>query len=265
MDLGINNKIALVTGAASGIGLSTAKMLLDEGVSVIFTDKDDEQLGQISKEMANTKKAFFYTADITNQNELKKMHQKVSDNVGTIDILVQSAGIAGEQGLFHELDDETWVNTLEVDLMGTVRVIKEFLPDLRTGGWGRLVLLSSENAEQPYKDEIPYNCSKAAILSLAKGLSSTYAEEGLLVNSVSPAFIESAMTDGLIENKQKELDISKDEAIQAFLENKKPHLTLNRRGEAEEAAAVIVFLCSEQASFVNGANYRVDAGSVATI
>ena len=149
--------------------------------------------------------------------------------------------------------------------MGTVRTIKEFLPDLRTGGWGRLILLSSENAEQPYKDEIPYDCSKAAILALSKGLSSTYAEEGLLVNSVSPAFIESSMTDELIENKAEELNTTKDKAIQEFLENKKPHLTLNRRGKAEEVAAVITFLCSEQASFVNGSNYRVDAGSVATI
>jgi len=265
MDLGIEKKVALVTGAASGIGLATAKMLLDEGATVVFTDKDGDNLTRISNDLGNPKKAFFYTANITNQNDLKVLHQNVSENVGTIDILVQSAGIAGEQGLFHELSDETWTNTLEVDLMGTVRTIKEFLPDLRTGGWGRLILLSSENAEQPYKDEIPYDCSKAAILALSKGLSSTYAEEGLLVNSVSPAFIESSMTDELIENKAEELNTTKDKAIQEFLENKKPHLTLNRRGKAEEVAAVITFLCSEQASFVNGSNYRVDAGSVATI
>lgn len=265
MDLGIDGKIALVTGAASGIGLATAKMLLNEGTTVIFTDKDNEQLNQVSNEVNKTEKAFFYSADITSQDDLKELHQKVSDNVGRIDILVQSAGIAGEQGLFHELDDETWVNTLKVDIMGPVRVIKEFLPDLRTGGWGRLVLLSSENGVQPYEDETPYNCSKAALLALSKGLSSTYAEEGLTVNSVSPAFIESAMTDELVEQEAEEINGTKDEAIQSFLNNKKPHLTLNRRGKAEEAAAVIVFLCSDQASFVNGSNYRVDAGSVATI
>lgn len=264
MDLGIDGKIALVTGAASGIGLSTAKMLLEEGTTVIFTDKDHQQLDQVSNEVNNTK-AFFYSADITSQDDLKELHQKISDNVGTIDILVQSAGIAGEQGLFHELSDETWVNTLEVDVMGPVRVIKEFLPDLRTGGWGRLMILSSENGVQPYEDETPYNCAKAALLALSKGLSNTYAEEGLTVNSVSPAFIESAMTDELVEKEAEEINGTKEDAIQSFLENKKPHLTLNRRGKAEEAAAVIVFLCSDQASFVNGSNYRVDAGSVATI
>lgn len=265
MDLGISGKIALVTGADSGIGWETARILLEEGASVILTDKDPVKLTTAAERIGHPNQVFFYPADITNREELKELHQKIAAKIGKIDILVQSAGITGAQGLFHELDDEGWTETLEVDLLGPVRLVNEFLPDLRAGGWGRLVFLASEDAVQPYDDELPYCCAKAGILALSKGLSRTYAREGLLVNSVSPAFIETPMTDAMMEKRSKELQVSKDEAIQSFLDQKRPYLELKRRGQTEEVAAVIAFLCSDKASFVNGSNYRVDAGSVATI
>lgn len=265
MDLGINGKTALVTGAVSGIGRETARQLLDEGATVILTDKKIEPLEQVYEEFNKKGSLFYYPADITSQHDLKKLHEEIADKVGEIDILVQSAGTVGAQGLFHEIDDAGWVETIEDDLLGPVRVITEFLPDLRKGGWGRIVLLSSENGLQPYDDEIPYCCAKAGILALSKGLSQTYAKEGLLVNAVSPAFIETSMTDSMMEKRAEELDVSVDEAIESFLDEKRPHMALKRRGKVEEVAAVIAFLCSDKASFVNGSNYRVDSGSVAAI
>lgn len=265
MDLGISGKIALITGADSGIGWETARVLLEEGATVILTDKELDSLTQAAEKLGQSDKVFYYPADITSLNDLKTIHQKIAKDIGKIDILVQSAGITGAQGLFHELDDAGWTNTIEVDLLGPVRLVNEFLPDLRTGGWGRIVFIASEDAVQPYDDEIPYCCAKAGILALSKGLSRTYAREGLLVNSVSPAFIETPMTDAMMEKRAEELNVSKEEAIQSFLDKKRPYLELKRRGQAEEVAAVIAFLCSDKASFVNGSNYRVDAGSVATI
>lgn len=269
MDLGIKNKIALVTGAATGIGAATARQLLQEEAIVVLSDIEKEALEKTAKELTEevgtSGKVFSYPADITNQTDLKEMHEYIENEVGVIDILVQNAGISGEQGLFHELEDEVWVTTIETDLIGPVRLVREFLPDLRQGGWGRLVLLSSENAVQPYEDELPYDCAKAALLAFGKGLSNTYAEEGLLINVVSPAFIETNMTDELIEQEMKESNQSEDEVIEKFLNEKKPFMAIKRRGKAEEAAAVITFLCSDKASFVNGSNYRVDGGSVATI
>lgn len=265
MELGISGKTALITGADSGIGWETARVLLEEGATVILTDKYPEKLTQAAEKLGPTNNVFYYPADITSIEDLKLLHQNIAEEVGKIDILVQSAGITGAQGLFHELDDAGWTNTIETDLLGPVRLVNEFLPDLRTGGWGRLVFIASEDAVQPYDDEIPYCCAKAGILALSKGLSRTYASEGLLVNSVSPAFIETPMTDAMMEKRSEELGVSKEEAIQSFLDKKRPYLELKRRGQAEEVAAVIAFLCSDKASFVNGSNYRVDAGSVATI
>ncbi|MEQ4523819.1 SDR family NAD(P)-dependent oxidoreductase, partial [Nocardioides kribbensis] len=107
--------------------------------------------------------------------------------------------------------------------------------------------------------------AKAGVLAFAKGLSRTYAEEGLLVNCVSPAFIKTPMTDAMMEKRSKEIGSSVDEAIESFLDEERPYMELGRRGLPEEVASVVAFLCSDRASFVNGSNYRVDSGSVATI
>lgn len=264
MELGLQGKIALVTGADSGIGLATAKQLVKEGTTVILTDKETESLKEAADQFDSGANVFYHPADITKVSDLEALHQFISEKVGKIDILVQSAGITGAQGLFHEIDDAGWVDTVEVDLLGPVRVVREFLADLRAGGWGRLVLLASEDGVQPYDDELPYCCSKAGILAFAKGLSQTYAKEGLLVNCVSPAFIHTPMTDAMMDKRKAELDVTKEEAIESFLDEKRPFMALKRRGEPEEVASVITFLCSDKASFVNGSNYRVDSGSVAT-
>lgn len=265
MELGLKDKVALVTGAASGIGKETTRVLLEEGATVVMTDLDEEDLKQTAMELTEKDKLLYFPADIRSLDSLKQLHDYIRKSLGTIDILVQNAGVTGAQGLFHTLTDEDWVYTIEQNLHGPVRVTREFLPDLRANGWGRLIFISSENAVQPYKDELPYDSAKAAVLSFSKGLSRSYAKEGLLVNTVSPAFIETPMTDRMMEKRSEENNVSFDEAVESFLDEERPHIELKRRGQVEEVAAVIAFLCSEKASFVNGANYRVDGGSVATI
>ncbi|WP_251451022.1 SDR family oxidoreductase [Microbacterium sp. Marseille-Q6648] len=266
MDLGITGKKALVTGGDSGIGWHTARMLLDEGATVVISDQDQESLDAAATELRAPKgRLHAFAADITSLDSLSALHEQVQQAVGDIDILVQSAGVTGAQGLFHEITDEGWTKTIDIDLLGPVRLVRQFLPSLRKGGWGRLVFLASEDAVQPYDDELPYCAAKAGILALAKGLSRSYAREGLLVNCVSPAFIHTPMTDAMMQKRSKELGVPTKQAIASFLDEERPYMELKRRGEPEEVAAVVAFLCSGLASFVNGSNYRVDSGSVATI
>ena len=195
MDLGLTGKTALVTGADSGIGWQTARLLLAEGATVVLSDREQGELdAAVARLDAPEGRAHGFAADVTNVDELAALHEQVRDAVGEIDVLVQCAGVTGAQGPFHEIDDEGWVSTIETDLLGPVRLVREFLPDLRSGGWGRLVLTASEDAVQPYDDELPYCAAKAGVLAFAKGLSRSYALEGLLVNAVSPAFIETPMT-----------------------------------------------------------------------
>jgi NAD(P)-dependent dehydrogenase (short-subunit alcohol dehydrogenase family) len=266
MELGISGRTALVTGGDSGIGWHTARLLLSEGVTVVLSDKDQDELDKAAAKLeAPEGRLHAFAADVTDVDALAELHRRTAEAVGGIDILVQASGVTGAQGLFHEIDDEGWTSTIEIDLMGPVRLTREFLPDLRAGGWGRIVYLASEDAVQPYDDELPYCSAKAGVLALAKGLSRSYAREGLLVNAVSPAFIHTPMTDAMMEKRSKQLGVDVDEAIESFLDEERPYMELKRRGEPDEVANVIVFLCSDAASFVNGSNYRVDSGSVATI
>ncbi|MCL8024845.1 SDR family NAD(P)-dependent oxidoreductase [Nocardioides bruguierae] len=268
MDLGITGRTALVTGGDSGIGWNTARLLLDEGATVILSDMDEQSLAASAEKLeAPEGRLHTVTADLSTDEACQALGARVEEILdgGSLDILVHCAGVTGAQGLFHEIDDEGWVSTLTTDLLAPVRVTRAVLPALRRGGWGRAVFLASEDAVQPYDDEIPYCSAKAGVLAFAKGLSQTYAGEGLLVNCVSPAFIHTPMTDKMMERRSKMEDMSFDEAVETFLSDQRPHMELGRRGEPDEVANVIVFLCSEAASFVNGSNYRVDAGSVATI
>ncbi|WP_432564054.1 SDR family NAD(P)-dependent oxidoreductase [Kineococcus sp. SYSU DK003] len=263
MDLELTGRTALVTGGDSGIGWHTAKLLVAEGATVAITDVDQEILDEAAAELPGDVLAV--AADLTDPADVERLHREVTHALGDPDVLVHAAGITGAQGLFHEIDEDGWRSTLETDFFAAVRVVRAFLDGMRRGGWGRIVLLASEDAVQPYEDELPYCAAKAAVLSLVKGLSKTYGGEGVLVNAVSPAFIATPMTDAMMAKRSQEKGVDVDEAIRTFLDEERPFMELKRRGRPEEVAAVIAFLASERASFVNGSNYRVDSGSVATI
>ncbi len=265
MDLGLKEKKALIVGSDSGIGYATAQALLAEGATVIITGTKEEKLEQAAADLNDPENVYSYLVDVADSDSVKALHDKIAEDVGSIDILVHGAGISGASGYFHEMSETDWLETLNINLMGAVRTVQEFLPDLRANGWGRIILISSENGKQPYIDEVPYDCAKSGLLTLTKALSKTYAKEGVLVNAVSPAFIETPMTDAMMEERAEELGVSKEEAIESFLDEERPGIELKRRGKPEEVAAAIAFLCSEKASFINGSNYRVDAGSVSTI
>ncbi|MEH2145782.1 SDR family NAD(P)-dependent oxidoreductase [Nostoc sp.] len=265
MDLGVKGKVAVITGGNSGIGKATAKLLAEEGAKVTIIDQTSESLQMAAEDLRKSGEIFTVKADLTQPKEVEAAKQQILERFGTVHILVHAAGITGATGDFLELSDQEWYKTIDVDLMATVRTCRAFIGAMRETGWGRVILISSEDALQPYPEEIPYCACKAAILNLAKNLSKAYAKDGVLVNAVSPAYIATPMTDAMMEKRSKQLGVSFDEAIDSFLDEQRPHIELKRRGKPEEVAAVIGFLCSEQSSFVVGSNYRVDGGSVASL
>ncbi len=268
MDLHIENKTALITGSDSGIGLQTALLLAREGANLVLNDLKEDLLkdasAKVKEHMQDKKNLFTIAADLTDNAAVEDMARQVQETFGGADILVNCAGARGAAGDFLTLSDQDWQKTIDTDLMAAVRVCRAFIPQMRTKSWGRIVLVASENVLQPYPEESPYNACKAAIVNLTKCLSRAYASDGVLVNCVSPAYVATPMTDQMMEELSEEKGLSFDEAVDWFLENKRPHIAVHRRGRAEEVAAVIGFLCSEAASYVNGSNYRVDGGSVET-
>ena len=201
MNLGIKGKVAVITGADSGLGKATAKILASEGASVLLTDLTQEGLEKAAEEVrqqaADGAEVAHKVADLTNYEQVKALAEKVQQNMGGADILAHCAGARGAAGDFLELSDQDWMKTIDIDLMGSVRVCRAFLPQLRQKGWGRIVLISSENALQPYEEESPYNACKAAIINLSKCLSRAYGPDGVLINTVSPAYIKTPMTDAI--------------------------------------------------------------------
>lgn len=265
MNLDIAGKIALVTGADSGMGKETARMLLEEGVRVAISDQPGGDLDSSVEDLKAHGEIIAVEADLTKLDDVTALFEKVRAKLGEPDILVNCAGVTGATGDFLDVDDAGWQSTIDINLMGAVRVCREAIPAMRASKWGRIVLMSSEDAVQPYVDELAYCASKAGISSLSKGLSKAYGCDNVLVNTVSPAFIATPMTDKMMQKRADEKGTSFDEAIETFLEEERPGMTLKRRGTAEEVASAIVFLCSERASFINGADIRVDSGSVMTV
>ncbi len=265
LDLGIGGKVALVAGGNSGIGKATAKLLASEGANVAIVGKTQSKLDNAAAELDKMGEVVPIQADLTRLDAVDMVKRAVLDRFGGVDILVNTVGITGPTKDFLDLTDKDWYDTLEVDFMAAVRLCRAFLPLMQDSGWGRVVLVASEDALQPYTDEIPYCAAKAAVLNLAKNLSKAYAKDSVLVNSVSPAFIASPMTDAMMSKRAEKLEVKFDQAVESFLDEERPHLELHRRGKVQEVAAVITFLCSQQSSFVVGANYRVDGGSVASM
>ncbi|WBO21366.1 SDR family NAD(P)-dependent oxidoreductase [Sphingomonas abietis] len=265
MKLDIAGRIALVTGADSGIGQETARKLLEEGVRVAISDQPG---GQLDKSLATLKplgEVVAFEADVTKLDSVQALYGKVREALGDPDILVNAAGVTGATGDFVEVDDAGWLETLNINLMGAVRMAREAIPAMRAKQWGRIVLIGSEDGVQPYIDELAYCASKAGIINLAKGLSKAYGGDNVLVNTVSPAFIATPMTDKMMQKRAEEKGVDFDEAVTSFLAEERPGMALKRRGTPQEVADMIVFLCSERASFINGSNMRVDSGSVMTI
>ena len=263
MNLGIEGKIAVVTGGASGIGRETARRLASEGTRIALVDINGRALERAANDIGEP--VIPVQADLTDRSQVSGVAETIRDRLGQPSILVCAAGITGAKGDPLNLSDGDWLEAWQTDFMSVVRTMRAFVPAMARSGWGRAVVLTSENAMQPYEEEAVYNTAKAALLNFSKGLSHIYARQGVLINAVSPAFIETPMTDEMMDKRAERMGVSREEAINTFLKEERPHLELKRRGKPEEVAAVIAFLCSEVASFVVGANYRVDGGSVATM
>jgi 3-oxoacyl-[acyl-carrier protein] reductase len=266
MELGLEGKVALVTGASKGIGKAIAGALAAEGCRVVLCARGEEELEAAAEEIsAAGGVAHAVTANMSDADEINRLAEETVSRFGAVDVLVNNAGGIGNPLSFEELSDEDWIGVLELNLLSAVRLTRAVLPHMREQGWGRIINVASESGIQPDPFMPHYNASKAALINLTKSLSKAYAEDGILVNAVSPAAVRTPLVERMFSDMAREKGISQEEAEAAFLRESRPNIVLERPGEPEETAAVVVFLASEAASFVTGSNYRVDGGSVASI
>jgi 3-oxoacyl-[acyl-carrier protein] reductase len=263
MDLGIAGRVALVTGAAGGIGSATAKLLSEEGVRLILADQDIDRLRATYDGLQT--EHLLQCADVSKQSDIDDLVTQGGTKFGQVDIVVHAAGVTGAKGDPIELSDADYQEAWLADFMPAVRLARASIPGMRKRGWGRFVCITSENATQPYWEEAVYNVAKAAVAAFVKNLSYKEAAHGVLCNTVAPAFIATGMTDEMMKQRAKQLGVTFEQAIESFLDEERPGIVQKRRGQPEEVAAAIALLVSERASFINGSNVRVDGGSVQSV
>jgi 3-oxoacyl-[acyl-carrier protein] reductase len=247
MDLGLHDKVCVVTGSTGGIGLEAARLLREEGATIVTSGRSPEGIGDLH-----------FTGDLAREGEPERLIEATLERFGRVDCLVNNLG-GTEIRRFDELTDADWDAAWQLNVMSAVRALRAALPAMRERGSGAIVNVSSTAAKRPSASMPEYSVTKAAMLSLSRLVADLYAKDGIRCNAVTPGptATEAWLGEGGLADQQG----NRDEAL-AKLAAGRP---IGRLAEPEEIAAVIVFLCSERASYVTGAAWSADGGTVPII
>ncbi len=256
IDLDLSGKRAVVTGASLGIGRATVKLLADHGAHVSFCARNGEAVDALAgyRPPSGPGAVAGYIADMADRDSTERFLD-VIDSAGGADILVNNVGASPSRNFLY-MKDEKWFELFELNQMSAVRCTKRLLPKMRKQKWGRIVMMASGAAKYPGPALIDYGSTKVSMVSISKSLAKKYGADGVLVNSVLPGLIHTAMWDRAASEIAKAAGSTKE----AVLENNGKNVPVRRFGTSEEVAAVILFLCSNAASYVNGASIDVDGG-----
>ena len=265
MDLGLEGRACVVTGASRGIGLAVAERLCGEGAGVVLVARSAEPLEEaVSRCSSAGGDAKALVLDITEPDAGERMVAAAFDRFGGLDVLVNNAGTATRRGL-QEVPDDDWDAAWELNVMAPMRAMRAGIPAMAERGWGRVVNVCSSAGKRPSLQMPEYSVAKAAELSLSRLFADEYAKQGVLVNAICPGPVKSDLwmePGGLLDQSAA---LSSHDSREAALEAAGSGRPIGRLAEVAEVADAIVFLCSERASYVAGAAWSVDGGSVPVI
>jgi 3-oxoacyl-[acyl-carrier protein] reductase len=261
MDLGLHDRVCVVTGGARGIGKATAQTLASEGANVILVGRSEDALQATARDCGG--RAEPLVLDVTAADAGERLVQDCRRRFGRIDALVNNAGTSALRR-FDELTDEEWQAQWDLHVMGPMRLMRAVAPVMAERGWGRIVNVCSSSGKRPSATNMAYSVTKAAELSLSRAFADQYAKSGVLVNAIAPGAVGSELwmaAGGLADQLAEMRGVSREQALEAHA----GRTPIGRFGTEQEIASVIAFLCSEAASYVLGAAWSVDGGTVAVI
>jgi NAD(P)-dependent dehydrogenase (short-subunit alcohol dehydrogenase family) len=260
MELGLTDRICLVTGSTAGIGLETARLLVTEGARVVINGRDGDRAEQAR---ADVGAALAVACDLSQAGSADELIGEIAQAVGPVECLVNNVGDAYQVG-FEELSDDQWNAMWQLNVMSYVRCIRAVLPGMRDAGAGTIVNVSSTAGKRPSTGMPNYSVTKAAVLSLSRLVADLYAKHGIRCNAVAPGPTATAAwvgEGGLADQQAAAFMKTRQQVLEAVGAGR----PLGRLADAEEIASVIVFLCSERSSYVTGSAWSADGGTVPII
>lgn len=248
----MKGKVAIITGAASGIGRATAELFAVHGAFVVVADIDIEAAKETLELIKKSgEKGIALEVDISQEEQVKSMVEETIDRFGQLNFACNNAGIEGEQAITAECSTANWDKVIQINLQGTWQCMKYEIPELLKNGGGAIVNISSVAGLLGFGGLPAYVSSKHGINGLTKTAALEYANQGIRINSVCPAAVQTSMIDRILgEEGESRADLIKQHPMERF-------------GKPEEVAEAIVWLCSEKASFITGQTLAVDGGYTA--
>ena len=244
-NIDLNGKSAVVTGAARGIGYATAERMLDSGAQVALWDREASELDKASEQLNKKGQILRIQVDVSDPISVEKATENTLSAFGKVDILVNNAGIAGDNATVWNTDVDEWRRVLDVDLTGVFLCCRSLTPSMIDAGYGRIVNVASIAGKEGNPNAAHYSSAKAGVIALTKSLGKELVESGVLCNCVTPAVIETPILAQVTEEFKK------------YMVSKIP---LGRMGAAEEVAALITWLSSEDCSFSTGGVFDISGG-----
>lgn len=260
MKLQLNGKTALVTGSTLGIGFATAKLMAEEGASVVINGRSEDHMEEALKRIREAVPEADVNGVVADLSDAAGVGE-LTRQVPALDILVNNLGIF-EPRAFEEITDEDWLRFFEVNVMSGIRLSRHYFPGMKERNWGRIIFVSSESGLHIPPEMVHYGMTKAAQIAVARGIAETTTGTGVTVNSVLPGPTRSEGVSTFVGQMAEEQGISMDQMETEFFETARPTSLLQRFIEPEEVANLIAYLCSPLASATNGAALRVDGGVV---
>ncbi|MBD3289237.1 glucose 1-dehydrogenase [candidate division KSB1 bacterium] len=251
----VEDKVAVVTGGALGIGKAACHRLAEEGAKIAVTDvKDDDGKSVVEDLQKNDFEAEYWHLDVADEDEVKKVLNEVQDKFGSLDVLVNNAGISGVNKPTHEISADEWEKVMNINVKGVFFCTKYAIPLMQKAGGGSIINLSSIYGIISAKDIPPYHASKGAVRLMSKTDALLYAKDNIRVNSVHPGFIWTP----LVEEMGKESD----EGVDAFRRSLDSLHPIGHVGEPDDIAYGIVYLASDESKFVTGSELVIDGGYI---